>query len=265
MMSKIRLIVSDLDGTLLSGDHELTEKVKGAIQRFKDAGGMFTIATGRFGLTTQSIVDALDIDIPFILCNGGVIADKHKVWEASTLSLEELAPFLLEMNDHGITVMLFEEAGISIFQRTHKVDLFESKEGFKCSLIDQTTEAWRKRIVQKILIIGEMKQIESAWNNHRSNFQQSYTTMQSEDDYFEIIPPSQSKGAALKKLMDILQVKPSEVLSIGNQLNDMDMIENAGIGVAVANSHPALKERAFYVCSSSYGDGVVEAIETFCK
>ncbi|MCS7461396.1 Cof-type HAD-IIB family hydrolase [Paenibacillus doosanensis] len=260
-MNNIRLIVSDLDGTLLSEDHSLTEPVKEAVRRFRANGGMFTIATGRFGLAAQKIVEELDIDIPFILCNGSVIADRSRVWSASTLELRELTPFLLAAERSGVTVMLFEEAGVSVLSRTAAVEQFEIKEGIRCVVVDPSEEGWQGKPLQKILLIGDMRRIRELWELHLPSFNRSYATIQSEDDYFEVIPPNQSKGSALKKLAELLQVTPAEVLGIGNQLNDMDMIEYAGVGAAVANSHPELKAKASFVCSRCYGDGVVEAME----
>lgn len=264
-MNRIRLIVSDLDGTLLSVNHELTVPVKEAIQRFRADGGLFTFATGRFGPSTRSVVEELDIEIPFILCNGSILADREKIWEIATLSLEDLAPFLLEADRNELTVMLFNEAGVRIFRHSPDVELFEQKEGISCECIDPQSSFWTAgdNTVQKVLLIGDMRQIHSIWGRYKAGFNKSYATVQSEDDFFEILPPNQSKGEALKKLMAALKISPSEVMSIGNQLNDMDMIEHAGIGVAVANSHPELKKKASYVCSNGYGDGVVEAMEKF--
>jgi Cof subfamily protein (haloacid dehalogenase superfamily) len=262
-MSGIRLIVSDLDGTLLSPENELTESVIHAVMQFRAAGGLFTIATGRFGPSAAAIVEQLELDIPYILCNGSVIADNHKIWASAALTLDELAPFLLDADRQGITVMMFADSGIQALRRTESVDMFENREHVPCRIIDPARDDWRQTPVQKVLLIGEMPRIKGLWDEHQPGYRHSYTTIQSEDDFLEIIPPNQSKGKALNKLMEILKVEPSEVMALGNQLNDMDMICNAGIGVAVANSHPELLRAADYVCALPNGDGVVEAMGRF--
>lgn len=264
-MSAIRLIVSDLDGTLLSENHQLSEQVKHSIRRFRESGGWFTFATGRFGPSSRAMVEELDIDIPFILCNGSILADREQILEMATLELEELALFLKEADQSGLTVLLFNENGIRTFRRTEEVTQFEQKENVQCECIDPQSSFWSSEfaIVQKVLLVGDMKIIKRLWNKHRDTFKSTYATVQSEDDFFEILPPNQSKGGTLLKLMKLMKVTPDQVMSIGNQLNDLDMLENSGIGVAVANSHPDLKRRATYVCKESYGDGVVEAIHKF--
>ncbi|WP_010273235.1 Cof-type HAD-IIB family hydrolase [Paenibacillus senegalensis] len=264
-MNEIRLIVSDLDGTLLSEDHQLSDAVKRSIRRFREAGGWFTFATGRFGPSTRSIVEELDIEIPFILCNGSVLADRHKIWEMATLSLEELAPLLKEADQNGLTVMFFNEKGIRTMRHTEEVRKFELKESVQCECIDPQSGIWGgdDTVVQKVLLIGDMNEIHALWRKYQGTFRLTYATAQSENDFFEILPPNQSKGTALQKLMKVMQVTPDQVMSIGNQLNDVDMLERSGIGVAVANSHPDLKQKATYVCQEGYGDGVVEAMNKF--
>jgi Cof subfamily protein (haloacid dehalogenase superfamily) len=262
-MSGIRMIVSDLDGTLLSEDNRVTDTVKDAIDRFRLAGGLFTIATGRFGPSTESIIKQLNIDIPFILCNGGVLANQDRVLEMEMITLEETSSFLLECDRLGVTVMLFREDGLHAIRRSPQLELFEQKEGIRSSLIHALADDWLTTPVQKVVMVGDVKQIREIWQTQQSSFRKQYAITQSEDDLFEILPPFQSKGTTLKKLMTLMNLESREVMSIGNQMNDLDMLENSGIGVAVANSHPELKKKASYVCSKSYGEGVVEAMERF--
>jgi Cof subfamily protein (haloacid dehalogenase superfamily) len=264
-MNNIRLVVSDLDGTLLSPEHTLTDSVKNAVRKFVAAGGLFTIATGRFGPTTRAVVDELDIELPYILCNGAVIEDRERVWETAALPLEELADFLVAADQEGIDVMIFHGEQIDIFRRTPGIEQFEYKENFRCRLFESSSSDWRMGQVQKVLLKGEMGHMRGLWEKFSPHYRQNYSTIQSEDDYLEIVPPNQSKGAALNKLISRLGIDRSEVLAVGNQLNDLDMLQNAGIGVAVANSHPELKDQADYVCQRSYGDGVVEAMDTYCR
>lgn len=260
-MSKIRLIVSDLDGTLLSNDHALSEPVKAAVRCFRAAGGMFTIATGRFAPAVSDIVEELELDIPYILCNGGVIADRKGVRSAASISLQPLAPLLLEADHSGISSLLFDDSDVYAFRRTSAIEHLEHKEKVKCVIVDLLANNWQERIVHKVLLIGDMQAIRALWARYEPLFVTPYGTIQSEDDYFEIMPPGISKGAALKKLMGMLQVEPSEVLSIGNQMNDLDMLLSSGVGAAVANSHPELLTRASFICSRKNGDGVIEVME----
>lgn len=264
-MEQIRLIVSDLDGTLLSADHNLIPEVREAVRQFMAAGGGFTIATGRPSLSVKNVAMELDIELPLILCNGSVIADRSGILHMVPLTLDELMPAIADADREGITVLLFEEEAISVVRRSSTVDKYENKEKVACQIADLTDEHWRTASLQKLLMIGDLDKIRSVWSAHRPRFTQQYATFQSENDYLEIVPGNQSKGEALKRLAQMMQIELSQVMAIGNQLNDLDMLQYAGIGVAVGNSHPILKEKADYVCEGSYGEGVVEAINRFCQ
>lgn len=260
-MNRIRLIVSDLDGTLLSSDHRLTDQVKAAVKEYSSSGGMFTIATGRPNLTVRSFVNDMVIEVPYILCNGSVIAHREKIIEKNTLVSGDFLDVIHESDQNGITPLLFAEKEIYVVRKTKDVEHFEHKEEFRCTVLESMNQVDE---LFKVILVGDMDVIQSVWNHHLPRMQYQYATFQSENNYLEIVPENHSKGTALLRLMEMLNIGTDEVLAIGNQLNDLDMLEKAGIGVAVANSHPLLKESANYVCKKSYGDGVIEAIQKYC-
>jgi len=261
-LDTIRMVVSDLDGTLLSEDHRLTDEVVDAIRQFTSQGGKFTFATGRPLLTVRSVVERLDPDLPFILCNGAVIADRNRIWEKSLLSLSGLEGLLREADSRGLTVLLFYDHEVRIMRRTPDAEAFEIKEETRCVLAERNRDRWLE--VQKIILMGDIETSKSLWHKHAEGFREQYSVFQSEHNFWEIMPANQSKGAALRRLMNFMNLRPQEVLAIGNQMNDLDMLQTAGIGAAVANSHPLLKEEADYVCTRSYGEGVIEVLEKFC-
>lgn len=264
ILSKIRLIVSDLDGTLLSSDHRLTEQVKSAVKHYSRSGRMFTIATGRPNLTVRSIINEMSIQTPYILCNGSVIGHRDEIIEKNTLTSKDLLKVITDSDQNGLTPLLFAEKEIFVVRKTKDVESFEHKEEFQCTLLDNMETMSQVQELFKIILIGDMDVIQSVWKHNVPRMQHKYATFQSESNYLEIVPENHSKGTALIRLMEMLEMCPEEVLAIGNQLNDLDMLEKAGIGVAVANSHPLLKKSANYVCTKSYGDGVIEAIQKFC-
>ncbi|TBL80147.1 HAD family hydrolase [Paenibacillus thalictri] len=262
-MSKIRLVVSDLDGTLLTEDSKLTGEVIAAVERFRSSGGLFTIATGRYLGNAIRFADELDIDLPLILCNGSVMAKRDRIVEAALLPIGPFAALLKDADAAGLTVLMYPESGgIRALSRTLEVEEFEACENHPCLPPD---DEWERQRVQKLLLIGDMRQLMGIWNGYRPQLQDQCSIVQSGDHSLEMIPIGQNKGNALQRLMAQLNVHPDEVMAIGNHLNDVEMIETAGIGVAVANSHPGLIAKASYVCRQSYGEGVVEAMGLFCN
>ena len=258
MDSTIRCIVSDLDGTLLAPDHSLPTEVVKAIQAYKAKGGLFTIATGRPLLTAQSI-----IDIPVILCNGAVLASSGKVIERKSLEAALLADMLIEAHARGLMVLLFREEGIEVFARNEEVEAFEHKEQVQCKLVSVASSSWRSGELEKVILLGNIEAVEALWHSWSPKLKYIAEKFQSEPNYVELISAETSKGKALERLSDMLGISKESMMAIGNQMNDLPMLQAAGVGVAVANSPAELKAASNYVCSASYGEGVIEAINHF--
>ncbi len=263
-MQPVRLIVSDLDGTLLSDSHRLTPQVCEAVQEFTEKGGLFTFATGRPFLTVKPLAEKLGIQIPFICCNGSVIAEKEKILKADHLPIRDLQDLIHAADELGITVLVFREHRIDAIRFADAVKRFEEKEKIKCHIAGSPDELPQDDI-HKILLIGDMEVIKPLWSSYAARWPNRYAAFQSEHDFLEIIPGNQSKGTAMLHLMAELQMKKDQVMAIGNQMNDLDMIQYAGVGVAVANSPDELKAHADYICANGYGDGVVEAMTKFAN
>lgn len=262
-MSRIRLVVSDLDGTLLSEEHRLTRRVLEAVNRFREQGGLFTLATGRPHLTAYRIAEELQLDIPYIACNGSILAGKEGIMQSHLLPLADLAVLLLEADRQGTDVLMFREEDVRVFRRTLQVQEYECKESVRCRLDDIGEDKWTARHVHKVILIGPMETVRSLWERHEPFLRDRYAALQSEDNYLEIGARQYTKGETMLKLANSLGIARSEIMAIGNQMNDLDMLQHAAIGVAVNNSSPELKKQAQYVSEGNYGDGVIEALLRF--
>lgn len=262
-MKDIRLVVSDLDGTLLSPDHSVPRSVITAIRKYVREGGLFTIATGRPLYTARSVIEQMGIDIPVILCNGAVMAVGGHVLERRTLSAATLDGLLSDAHAEGIDVLLFRERGIEVFGRNAAIEAFEHKESVACSVVDASSGAWRGGEMEKAILLGDMGKVEAVLSRWRSALGQEIAVYQSEPNYVEVVKNGVNKGAGLLRLSAMLGVRTEQMMAIGNQMNDLPMLQQAGVGVAVANSPDELKRSADYVSAAPYGGGVVEAIEQF--
>jgi len=260
---KIRLVASDLDGTLLSPEHQLANPVKEAIEAFTKRGGLFTFATGRPLLTAAPFERELALGMPYILCNGAVIAQKGEVLESASFLAGDVEALLGDAREAAVDAFLFREDGVFVFRESEAVRRYEVKEAVQCTLLREGDRAWRDVPIQKVILMGDMTTIRGVWAHHEP-VHARFSAFQSEADYWEIMNGGQSKGTALRKIAERLGIKREEIMALGNQLNDLDMLQYAGIGVAVANAHDELKAEADYVCKHGYGEGVVEAMAKFC-
>ncbi len=261
-MTKIRLVVSDLDGTLLNEHHGLNAAVAESIRTYIKQGGLFTIATGRNWGATKAVADELSIRLPLILCNGGVLADRENIYYQSSLSMDALLPVLHDAQLNGLAALLFEHDRVYACGNPDGARRFTIKEKTPCTLLPTSSTLPIDNIL-KVVLVGPYTASSFIWYKHIAGENEPYTTMQSEEDFFEIVPRDENKGKALLALAKQLAVVPEEILAIGNHMNDKEMLCAAGIGAAVANSFPALLSFADYVCQKAWGEGVMEAMSQF--
>lgn len=241
------LLVSDLDGTLLGRDRQISEENRRAIVDFVEKGGIFTIATGRSFVGVEKFLEALPINAPAILFNGAVIYDfqKEQLLYESTLD-EEIADLLENLHS------LFPEMGMEIFNRE---DIYLIREN------DVTVEHRKRQPFSdrtfpirgvpdpwyKALLAWEPEKLAGV-ERYLDGLNKPFHYLYTEKDMIEIVGLNTSKGIALEKLAALVGCEASEVIAMGDNLNDLDMIEKAGTGIAVENAHDRVKAAASLCC-----------------
>lgn len=235
------ILVSDMDGTIINSKKEISEKDKNAIKYFKENGGLFTIATGRMLPSANRYTLDLGLSLPIILYNGGKIYDykEEKVLKEYYLeeNRKEIINKLMEKDDIGIEV--YSDENIYVFKKCSLTKRF-SKLGYDviCD-IDETV--WKKQWT-KILIVGQKELIDDFEKDFRE-----YDTeipIRSGDKYLEIVPKYTSKGKALSELLNLKNLEGYKVVAVGDNMNDVELIESADYGFVVKNANERLLEKA---------------------
>ena len=264
-----RLIISDLDGTLLRDDHTLSDYTKAVIHRVSKQGIDFMLATGRiFGGATQ-YAKSLKLNTPILACNGALIKEaKGKLVYGRPLkeeALEEIFEVLKEMNlyfhcyaeesfytekfsshlfgFYSFNQALPEEERFPMVEINPK-DLIGKDTIYKV-LARYSTEEQRQELYDRLSIVPGIS-ITSSWY-----------------DSIDICADQVSKATAIERYAKSKGIDPSEIICFGDNYNDMEMLQYVGLGIAVENSVEALKEIADYVTGTNNEDGVAKAIEKF--
>jgi Cof subfamily protein (haloacid dehalogenase superfamily) len=262
----IKMIVSDLDGTLFNSSEEgytISPKLIEQIDKFKKKGNIFTIATGRPEEASLHVIDKLGIDVPYIVYNGAkIIGNDGKELYSESFQLKSWLPFLEKLQEIGATIIFYHDGQVFCIKYTEIIHLYEKKEGLKYVVADNELLN-SPFLINKILIIGDVTKYKECWRQLDDKLKNKFRYVISEDNYFEIVKKDVSKGSALKKLKKHLGIKDEEVLTIGNHMNDKELIEEAFIGVAVANAVEGLKNVADFITKGEYEEGVIEVIRKF--
>ncbi len=281
---KGRLLVCDMDGTLLNSSSKISEGNIKALERFVAGGGMFTVATGRMERSVVPYLDVLPVNVPAIVYNGAAIYDfktENILWQADLDTAVAKAV--------GDAMARFPEISVQVYHggRTYFVCENEHSEAHRIrehlepvrTDLDGVPAPWFKIIIAwdppKLKEVEEFlrgyelggggvagkgsgaatKGCDTAISG-RAAFRQVY----SEPQFLELLNPSATKGSALKVLTGILGIDRTCVVSMGDNLNDMELIQEAGTGIAVANAHNTLKAAASMCCTDHDNDAVSEVI-----
>jgi len=260
-MSEIKLIAIDLDDTLLRNDLTISSRARNAIRRAADAGVKVTLATGRMYASALPFARELNLNLPLITYQGALVkyAGGEVVYHKPLpLSLSrQIVKFILPYGYH-LNVYINDELYMETASPEGQRYLSISK--VPVHLVENLPET----IVQdptKLLVIAEEPQLDALAGDIRPAFGAHVNITKSKPHFLEIGHIKATKGLALERLARSLNLEASQVMAIGDSWNDLDMIEYAGIGVAMANALPEIKEIADYVTCNNDDDGVAEAIE----
>lgn len=252
------MIITDLDGTLLSDEKTVAEEDSEAIIEFTRGGGTFAIATGRSFDAGMRYINLLGVTAPCILFNGGMIYDSasHKI-----LAEEHLHPdakqILIDMLDAFPKAAAEVLVGKKIYiVRSNEYELEHMRllgvDYEECS-IDEVPDGWIK-----ILFATNSEMIVDMQNFTAERGYDTVDFVPSSDHYYEMLPKNVSKGSALKKIREI--VGNIKIIAAGDYNNDIEMLSEADISVAVGNAQPEVKNSSDIVLESTNNDGIVKEI-----
>lgn len=262
----IRLVATDMDDTLLRDDWTISERTVQAIQQARKQGVYVTIATGRMPASVRPYARQLGIDVPVITYNGAMVQESlsEKVLYRKVISVETAQDIInwLLPQDLNFQVYLKDQLFVE------KMNDWSRRYAHATRVSIAETNLWEllsheKEGVEKILLFGEPEVLLGWEEKIRRRYEGRVRTTQSKSHFLELIHPEVNKGAALSSLAERLGVKQEEVLAVGDSLNDLEMIQYAGIGVAMGNGRQEVKDAANVVTSSNQEDGVAQAIEKY--
>ena len=260
-----RLIVSDFDGTLVSNDGTISMENKNAIARYVADGGAFAISTGRLH---YSILDrARDLGLKGLVacCQGTIIMDieSGKLVQEPMLSHETTLALCKKMEELGLCYQIYDFENYYANNTSAGLRHYERMVGKNAiSITDKPLSKFveeRKMRTYKVLAMVDPKDNERLFNEiDKAGFKDCAVT-KSFDYLIEVINVHHNKGTAVEFLANYYNVPIEKTIAVGDQWNDLPMIEKAGLGIAVQNADSKLKEKAV-VCERTNEESAIAAI-----
>ena len=273
---KIKLIALDLDGTLLDSNGVISNKTCDAIKKAIKRGIEIVPATGRnIGLICEEI-KAIDGIRYAITSNGAAVIDirEERVIFSNFINLDILKRIIDLIKNYPIVLELYADGydyvDRDVFDNPEKYNLNENQIHLMSynhilidnffNLIDESRDTNWIKCVEKINIPFLNEDIKKKVVKNLSDEVNEIKITSSGKDNLEINISSANKGNGLEKLVNILGIRLEEVAAIGDNNNDIEMIEKSGFGIAMGNAIDEMKNKAGYVTVDNDKDGAAEAI-----
>ncbi len=260
------MVVLDLDGTLTNSQKELSSRNREALIRLQEQGVKVVLASGRPTYGIVPIAKALELDRfgGYILAyNGGVILDfasKKEVY-SNVLPDDLIAPLYRYSTDAECVILSYDNEYILTEQPDDKyVGVEAHLNKMEVRRVENFVEAFSAPL-PKCLTVGDPEKILNLEQQLKELFGERMGIFRSEPFFLELVPLGIDKAQSLSRLLEHTGGDKSEMIAFGDGYNDLSMIEFAGIGVAMSNAQPAVRERADFIAKNNDEDGVAIYIE----
>jgi Cof subfamily protein (haloacid dehalogenase superfamily) len=269
----IKLLCIDMDGTLLSSNHGISERTLKAIKAASEKGVKIVVCTGRVFTSANFYSELIGVKAPVIASNGAYIREKDRdeVIYKGLLGIDNCKKVLAVCKKHGLHAH-FNTSNTIFTEKIIYSSEYYSKlnktlpEGSRINIelvenLENTFELHKNEILKCITQDIDDDKIQIA----KAELQQieSLTVVSSFEKNFEVMNKGVSKGRATQILAEYYGIIREEIMCIGDNDNDISMIKFAGIGVAMGNGKASIKEIANFVTDTNDNHGVAKAIEKF--
>ncbi|MFN8449005.1 MAG: HAD family hydrolase [Anaerolineae bacterium] len=264
--SEIRVVVLDVDGTLLNSDHAITPRVAETLKTAVAKGVQIVLATGKTRYSTLKLLDELGIRTPGIYLQGLAIYDAGgAVLQQLTLEPSLVRQVVTFGEDRGFTMMLYSGERILVRSRDEQL---EARFALYHEIAPEAIGALQNVVgtlpINKVIAVGAPRAVTALrWQLTLQVGGAGRIMQAGVPEMLELLPPGASKGWALRQLLKIIKVDAAHVMAVGDAENDIEMIQLAGVGVAMGQAAQDVKDAADYVTASNDADGVADAFERF--
>lgn len=260
----IKMIATDIDGTILNWDFEFSPAVINCINNLSERGIKVVLVTGRMHLAAIKLAKKLNLKTPVVSYQGGLIKEQNgKTLYEKTLNIERAKEIIKWAKSNDVHINLYMDDFLYVENDNIAIKRYTGERFIPykvCSFDDLEIKN-----VNKILAIDfDNPDKVTEWVKYLKEKMPELYIVKSTPYFCEISNPEAKKSCAVEFLSNYYNIKKEEILSIGDQDNDIELLKAGGIGVAMGNASANLKACADYITDTIDNDGFVKAVEKFC-
>ena len=260
----IRLLLADVDGTLVTPDKVLTDRAVDAVRRLGKAGILFAITSGRPPRGMAMLIEPLDITTPIAAFNGGLLVDRDmSVIEQRVLPEELVRPVVDLIRSFGLDVWVYrgpdwyvpDPKGSHVARESATVR-FEPK--VMTSLDGLTSD-----VAKLVGVSDDLDAVARAASAAHDRFGDHVSAARSQPYYLDVTHPDANKGAVARYLSAKYAIPPEAIATIGDMPNDVLMFAHSGLSIAMGNASLEVQRSARRVTTSNADEGFANAVDRF--
>ncbi len=260
----IRLLLADVDGTLVTPEKELTDRAINAVHKLHDAGILFAITSGRPPRGMAMLIEPLDITTPIAAFNGGLLVDRDmSVIEQRVLAEELVKPVADLIGSFGLDTWVYrgpdwyvpDPKGSHVARESATVQ-FEPK--VMASLDGLTSD-----VAKMVGVSDDLDAVARASSAVHDRFGDHVSAARSQPYYLDVTHPDANKGAVAQYLSAKYAIPPEAIATIGDMPNDVLMFAHSGLSIAMGIASLEVQRSARRVTTSDTDEGFANAVEKF--
>lgn len=264
MPKDIRLVIADVDGTLVTQDKVLTAGAVDAVNRLREAGIAFTITSGRPPLGMKMLIEPLGLTDPIAAFNGGVFVHPDlSVMTQSFVPADTAAKVIAAIAQHGLDVWVYtdhdwlvRDAGAPHVSREQWTVKFPPK-------VVSDFSAHLDRVAKIVGVSDDYVAVATCEHDLQSDCGHHASATRSQPYYLDVTHPDANKGHVVTTLSEALSIPAEQIATIGDMPNDVLMFKKSGLSIAMGNASPEVQGQAEFVTTSNQEEGFADAMERF--
>lgn len=265
-MKNSKILFTDLDGTLLSDDKTVSVHNINAIQQALKQGHYVVIATGRPVASGRKVARELGLTLPgcyMIAFNGAVLYDcaADRVLQEETLPIEYVNTLFDKAKEAGLYIQTYSKQAVLAEEHTKELDYYCKQTNINYKLVKDIKSELTLEPNKVLLIHLSDKDKLLRFQKENEEWQKGkLASFFSCDEYLEYCPLNTTKGKGVSFLCNILNITLENTIAVGDERNDISLLEQAHIGIAVKNANCELKEKADVVLEYTNNEDAIAKI-----
>lgn len=248
-----KIVFFDIDGTLLDDEKNLPASTKEAIKTLQEKGIYTAIATGRAPFMVTKLLEELNME-SFVSFNGQYVVFRNEVVYANPLDTSELKKLIKSAEDHLHHLVFLNESTLKSNVK------FDQRVKESLGTLQMVHPEYDPSFYEKTEIYQALLFAKEGEDSYLTEFEKNLTFIRWHEESMDVVPKGGSKAEGIKKLIERLGFEMENVYAFGDGLNDIEMLQTVGTGIAMGNAHEAVKMHADLITSNVDDNGIVNGL-----